>query len=198
MNTLFSQGVIVGGEVTLKTNFFNLPGEQHVGGIWKHRELTNLNFNLSPPGQYPESPVPQFATLGDSYTIYAGFDQYFQVYSSDSDKGWGMFARASISDGNPTPVQFFLSAGIGGYSPLASRSNDQFGIGWYYVGASNQFGPLPQGLLGIRDGSGIEMFYNIQVNPWMNLTPDFQIVNPEAARIANTSYIGGVRLNVKF
>ncbi|MCE9534690.1 MAG: carbohydrate porin [Planctomycetes bacterium] len=35
-NDLFSKGVIVGGEVKLKTNFFSLPGEQHIGGMWKH------------------------------------------------------------------------------------------------------------------------------------------------------------------
>lgn len=32
----------------------------------------------------------------------------------------------------------------------------------------------------------------------MNLTPDFQIVKPGAGAIANTAYIGGVRLNLKF
>jgi hypothetical protein len=32
----------------------------------------------------------------------------------------------------------------------------------------------------------------------MNLTPDFQIIKPEAGRIANASYIGGLRLNLKF
>jgi len=197
LNTLFSEGVIVGGEVKLKTKFFNLPGQQHVGGVWKHRELIDLRFNLDPTFN-PLTEKPRFTTLNDSYTIYGGFDQYFQVYNSDSKKGWGMFGRASISDGNPTPVRFFLSAGVGGYSPLASRPNDQFGIGWYYVGASNQFGAIPQRLLGLQDGQGIEIFYNIQVNPWMNLTPDFQIVNPEAAAIAGRSYIGGVRLNVKF
>jgi porin len=197
LDTLFSEGVIVGGEVKLKTNFFNLPGQQHVGGLWKHRELTDLRFNLDPSFN-PLTEEPRFTTLNDSFTIYGGFDQYFQVYSSETKKGWGMFARGSISDGNPTPLRYFLSAGIGGYSPLASRPNDQFGIGWYYTGMSNEFGPLPQRALGIQDGQGIEIFYNVQVNPWMNLTPDFMIINPEAAGIAGRSYIGGLRMTMKF
>lgn len=32
LDSLFSQGFIVGGEVKVKTNFFSLPGEQHIGG----------------------------------------------------------------------------------------------------------------------------------------------------------------------
>lgn len=32
LDSLFSLGFIVGGEVKVKTNFFSLPGEQHIGG----------------------------------------------------------------------------------------------------------------------------------------------------------------------
>ena len=76
LDDLFAQGIIVGGEVKVNTNFFCLPGEQHVGGIWKHVDLTDLTFAEPPPGDYPYEPVPGFATLSDSYTIYYGFDQY--------------------------------------------------------------------------------------------------------------------------
>lgn len=198
VNDLFSQGVIVGGEVKVKTNFFSLPGEQHFGGLYKHVQLTDLRFNEPPPGQYPYTAVPGFTTLRDSYTIYYGFDQYVRVYSEDSKRGWGVFGRASVSDGNPTPIRYFASAGIGGYSPFRRRQGDQFGIGWYYTGVSGAFGPLPRAVFGPRDGYGVELFYNVQVTPWMNVTPDFQIVKPEAGNIANTSYIGGLRVNLKF
>lgn len=195
---LFSKGIIVGGEVKVKTNFFSLPGEQHVGGLWKHVDLTDLRFNEPPPGVYPEPTVPGFPTLHDSYTIYYGFDQYLQVYSEDTKRGWGVFGRASISDGNPTPIRYFLSAGIGGYSPFRYRQGDQFGVGCFYTGVSDQFGRLPRALFGPRPGYGVELFYNIQITPWMNLTPDFQIIKPEVGNIAKMGYIGGLRLNWKF
>ena len=38
-------GIIVGGEVKRKTNFFNKPGEHHIGGVWKHLDLPDLAFN---------------------------------------------------------------------------------------------------------------------------------------------------------
>lgn len=198
LDSLFSQGIIMGGEVRLKTNFFSLPGEQHLGGMWKHVELTNLQFAEPPPGVYPEPTVPGFPTLWDSYTIYYGFDQYLHVYSEDTKRGWGLFGRASISDGNPTPIRYFLSAGIGGYSPFRHRQGDKFGVGWFYTGVSREFGPLPRAVVGPRDGYGVELFYNAQITPWMNLTPDFQIIKPEGGGIAKMGYIGGVRLNFKF
>jgi porin len=197
-NELFSQGVIVGGEVKVKTNNFCLPGDIHVGGMWKHVELTDLKFAEPPPGVYPEPTVPGFPTLNDSYTIYTGFDQYVQVFDEKAKKGWGLFGRASISDGNPTPIRYFLSAGIGGYSPIGYCRGDTFGVGLYYVGASTEFGPLPQAVFGPRDGMGVEAFYNFKLTPWAELTPDVQIIRPEAGTIANTAYIGGVRLKMNF
>lgn len=197
LDDLFSQGVIVGGEVKVKTNFFDRRGEQHVGAMWKHHDQTNLNFAEPPPGVYPEPTVPGFPTLPDAYTIYYGFDQYLVNYSGKPEKGFGLFGRASISDGNPTPLRYFLSFGIGGDSPLRQDRGDTFGIGWYYVGASNEFGALPQFLFGPRDGSGIETFYNIQVTPWLNITPDVQYIRPEAGAIATDAFVGGLRLNMK-
>lgn len=201
---LFSKGVILGGEVKWNSNFLGLPGDQHVGGMWKHVDLTDLRFAEPPPGEYPEPTVPGFPTRPDSYTIYYGFDQYLVQYSGNAQnsknakapkRGWGLFGRASVSDGNPTPVRAFLSAGIGGDSRLRTKPGDRFGVGWYYVGASDQFGPLPQALFGPRDGTGVEAFYNFQVTPWLNISPDIQYIYPGAGAIADDAFVYGVRLN---
>ncbi|MFO1092290.1 MAG: carbohydrate porin [Planctomycetaceae bacterium] len=195
--SLYAKGAIAGGEVKVNTNFFGLPGDQHIGGMWKHVDLTDLRFNEPPPGIYPEPTVPGFPTLANSWTAYYGFDQYLMVFSGKPRKGWGLFGRASISDGNPTPLRYFLSAGIGGDSNLRRGKGDRWGIGWYYVGASNQFGPLPQLLFGPRDGTGVEMYYNVQVNPWLNVTPDMQLIHPEAGARADNSFVYGLRVNLR-
>ena len=203
LDDLFDAGIIVGGEVKVSTHYFHLPGEQHVGGIWKHVDLTDLSFAEPPPGDYPYEPVPGFATLSDSYTIYYGFDQYFKKYRGDrpgdlpqkDPRGWGMFGRASISDGNPTPLRYFLSLGIGGNSPLGNH-NDNWGLGWYYIGASNEFGPLPRFLLDPQDGTGVEAFYNFQVTPWLNITPDVQYIRPGNRAISEDAFVYGLRLNM--
>lgn len=196
LGDLFSQGIIAGGEISVKTRFFGKKGDQHIGGMWKHTDQTDLRFNEPPPGDYPYEPVPGVATLDDAYTIFYGFDQYLVEFGDKQGRGYGLFGRASISDGNPTPIRYFLSAGLGGFSPLSPHRGDRFGLGWYYVGASNEFGPIPQALFGPRDGTGVEMFYNFQVNRWVNFTPDVQFIRPEAGAIAEDAFVYGVRLNM--
>lgn len=198
LDSLFSDGVIVGGEVKVRTRFFGLPGQHHVGGMWKHVALTDLRLGSSPPGVYPEVPATALPTLDDSYTIYYGSDQYLVRFTARPDRGWGFFGRAGISDGNPTPVRYFLSAGLGGFSPWGQCRGDTFGLGWYYVGASSQFGPIPQALFGPRDGTGVELFYNIQARPWLNVSPGVQFIRPGGGGIADDAFVYGLRINSTF
>jgi porin len=81
---------------------------------------------------------------------------------------------------------------------VGRRRGDSFGIGWYYLGASTQFGPLPRALFGPRDGTGLEFYYNVQVTPWLNLSPDLQLLKPEAGAIARDSFVYGLRLSARF
>lgn len=198
LGDLFSQGVIVGSEIKVNTDFFEKKGEVHAGGLWKHKDLTDLRFNEPPPGVYPEPTVPGFPTIDDSYTLYCGGDQYLVEYGDDAKRGWGLFYRGSISDANPTPIKYFLSGGLGGYSPVGQKRGDKFGLGWYYVGASNEFGAIPQALFGPRDGTGVESFYSFQATPWCAISPDVQYIKPEASAIADDAFVYGVRLNATF
>lgn len=197
LDDMFSKGVIVGGEIKVNTQFFGKKGDQHIGAMWKHVALTDLSFAEPPPGVYPEPTVPGFPTLNDSYTIYYGFDQYLVQFSDDPTRGYGLFGRASISDGNPTPVRYFLSAGLGGYSPVGRTRGDTFGLGWYFVGASNEFGPLPQAIYGPENGTGVEAYYNFQVTPFLNVTPDIQYLHPEASAVASDAVVYGIRVHMR-
>ena len=206
LNDLFSKGVIVGGQVTANTNFFRKPGEHHVGALWKHFDQTDLRFQQPVP-EYPYPTVPGFPTKRDAYTLYYGFDQYLGILPGNrpgagpnkKPRGWGIFGRASISDANPTPVDYFLSFGVGGDNRVGGDRGDTWGLGWFYVGASDEFGELPQALLGPRDGSGVELYYNVQVTPWLNITPDLQYVNPGLGRLTSgdDAFVYGLRLNVR-
>ncbi|MFN9851089.1 MAG: carbohydrate porin, partial [Planctomycetota bacterium] len=75
---------------------------------------------------------------------------------------------------------------------------DKFGLGWYYLGASNEFGPIPQAVFGPRDGTGVEMFYSFQATPWMAISPDVQYIKPEASALAEDAFVYGVRINAVF
>ena len=197
MDTLFSEGFILGSEVKLKTCFFGRPGQHHVGAIWKHHDMPDLAFSEPPPGDYPYPTPPGVPTKPDGYTLYYGFDQYVKLYSDQPRRGWGLFGRASISDGNPTPYRFFLSAGIGGDSRFRCDRGDTFGAGWFYKGTSNEFGPIPFAALGPRDGTGVELYYNFQVTPWLNVTSDVQYLRPDLNAFGNDSLLYGLRVNMR-
>ena len=95
---------------------------------------------------------------------------------------------------NPTPIRYFLSAGVGGDSHLRAERGVTFGIGWYHTVASDEFGPIPRAALDPRNGTGVELYDNFQVTPWMNVTPDIQFIRPGNRAIANDAVIYGLRM----
>lgn len=196
-DSLFSLGIIIGSELTLKYRFFSRPGQHRFGGFWKHVPLTDLQFEEPPPGVYPEPTVPDSPTIDNSWTMYYGFDQYVVQYG-DGERGWGVFARASVSDGNPNPVRYFLSCGLGGYSPFRQQQGDMFGIGWYYLWVSTEFGSLPEATYRPRNGTGLELYYNVQATPSLNITPNIQFLRPEATAIADAAFLYGLRVTMEF
>ena len=199
-NNLFSEGVIAGGELQIRIDPWNLPGHQTVGGVWKGFDQPDLDGFIEPPGQFSDEEPARSRTKSNAWTIYYSFDQHLQVYSEEiygEERGWGLFGRASLSDGNPTPVKWFVSLGVGGDSPFRGKERDTFGLGWFYTGASNEFGPFAKAALGPRDGYGWELFYNVGVFPWLHVTPDVQLVRPGLGNLASDwAFVGGLRVKV--
>jgi porin len=206
--SLFSQGAIVLGQVKVDTDFFNKPGEQHVGGFYKNVDLIDVTFTPLPP-QYPYPPAPPgFATRPESWTMFYGFDQYVTTYGPPNARGetegWGLFGRASIADGasgNPNWAAWHVSAGIGGSSPLCSRrgKGDRFGIGYAYTATSTEFGAIPQALFAPRDGQVIEAYYRYQLTPAIEVTPDIQWIHGMLGGLTDgdDAIVAGIRLNMK-
>ena len=187
VDELFADGVALAAEARLPTSFMGLPGHQGMGATWNSKTYTAL-------GQDPrviEPGVPITPKSG-SWSLRYNFDQYLYVDPCNPQRGWGLFGRAGISDGNPNPLKWNVSCGVGGNSPLRGREADRFGIGWYYSAASNEFT-----ILNPDDGTGAEIFYNIAVSPWFNLTPDVQIIDG-SIRAADTALVFGLRGNLSF
>ena len=189
---LFNDGLLLSAAVRIPTNWFDRPGHQLLGSTWNNRTYTSLSEAYIP---YPDVATP--ATRG-SWCLYWNFDQYLFVDAADETRGWGPFGRAGVADENTSPVDLFLSFGVGGNVPSARRGEDTFGIGWYYASTSSQIGPLITSQFGpIGDGQGVECFYNYEFTPAIRITPDMQYVVP-ALRAAEPSLIVGMRALVSF
>ena len=45
----------------------------------------------------------------------------------------------------------------------------------------------------------IELYYNIEVTPWLHITPDLQIIdNPTGSKDVDTALVAGVRMHMEF
>ncbi len=188
-NELFADGVAMFAELRLPVEIGGLRGHQMVGGSWSTREYVSLRQD----GRI-EFPDITINRRQGSWAVYWNADQYLWQDPCDPSRGWGVFGRAGISDGNPNPIRWFLSFGVGGHSPFANREDDLFGIGWYYNGLSDEFGPILSNLL--NDGQGIELFYDIAITEYLRVAPDLQVVDPN--RTVDWSLVAGVRVRADF
>lgn len=185
-NELFEEGVALAAELRLPTNFFDKPGHQLIGGSWNSRDFADI-------GADPRLLLPDiaFPVVNGSWSLYWNGDQYLVADPCDPSRGWGVFGRAGISDADPNPISYFVSAGVGGTSPLPGREADAFGIGWYQIGVSDEIAPLTRALLGIgSQGQGVELFYRARVGDHLEVTPDVQFIDPAADGVGSAVVIG--------
>lgn len=169
---LNGDNLTLAGEGRVRTEFFGLTGHQLVGATFSNRKFTSIDQNarfLFENGSLERKK--------GSWNIYYNFDHYLYEPKKASGEGIGIFARFGASDGNPNFMHFFYSLGFGGKGLIPRRENDRYGLGFYFIDVSN---PKLQGLFRstklLRDEYGFEAFYNIAITPWLNLTPDLQVV----------------------
>ncbi len=190
-NELFAEGVAISAELRLATNLLQQPGHQLFGATWSNREYVSL-------GQDPRIILPNIpiARTDGSWSLYWNTDQAIWVDPSDPSRHWGYFARAGVADDSANPINYLLSAGLGGASPLKPR--DSFGVGYFYSGTSGEVGPILQAAVGpIGDSQGVECFYRMHVSNCFSITPDFQWIQ-QARENVSDAYILGLRANLQF
>ena len=170
---LDGNAVVVAAQGRVRTNFFGLTGHQLFGTTFSNKTFTSIDQRLN--ADVIENGA--LRTEKGSWNIYYNFDQYLYQPKKGVDRGIGIFGRLGVADGNPDFMKFFGSFGLGGKGMFESRPHDQFGWGFYYINIDNPTirGPVRTIKL-LRDEYGFEAFYNIAITPWLQLTPDIQIV----------------------
>jgi porin len=191
----FTNGAVVFGVASLPTQFFGLPGHQGVEAVYSSGRYTNVD----------ESPyldpitglvVPSAPKTG-SWAVGYFFDQAVWVSPDDPERVWGVFGKIGISDGNPNPIRWTAMAGVSGASPISGRSRDTFGIGFYHLGVSDTLKRSARGGTPLGNEQGVELYYNARVTPWLQITPDLQVIEPFQKGI-DTAVVLGVRAKIDF
>ena len=201
----FDDGVTLVSAAKFNIKLFGLVGHQSVGGVWSDKPRFSLvqdpdNFRrallnesypiLGNPGPaleriikkfFPEAliPIEPANRKNSTWSVIYSFDQYFWQPDNDPKRGIGVFFNFGATDGNPNPIQYSYMMGIGGKGVFSSRPHDSFGIGWARTQLSDQFVPLLRESLGLGldHEDAIELYYNAAVTPWLNVSPNLQVIN---------------------
>ena len=193
-------------EGRMRTDFLGMTGHQLLGGIYSNKNRKGMDPRLS------LDPALRLSNeKSDSWAVYYNFDQYLYEPVKGSGKGFGLFGRFAVTDGNPNFMQYFYSLGLGGKGMAASRPHDSFGLGAYYIDIKNPSLTGPRGVFSrdyLRDEFGFEAYYSIALTPWALLTPNLQVVRgaqefrePLLRNLSdklNTATILGARLQLIF
>jgi porin len=186
------EGTTFATEWTFKYELRELPGGITVGGLYS---VDRPRADLAANGRLFFATALVTGTLlttdADAWAIYSNAYQYLQ---GDEEKGWGLFGRVGVGDGDVNPVQFNVAVGLGGTSPWPGREKDRWGLGLYYIDMAD-LGVLEA--LHLQDETGAELFYNIALTPWAHLTFDAQIIDPVSSH-ADTAVTLGTRLVINF
>ncbi len=184
------EGTTFGTEWEFEYKLGGKPGGMVIGGLY------SIDQARRPFGS-PRLSLAEFANEEEGETAkdsWAVFWNGFQYLTGDEERGLGVFARLGLADGDPNPIRWHGAIGLGGAGLFPGRERDRWGLGVYYQ-------KLADGVLtrefGLDDELGGEVFYNITLTRWMNLTLDAQVID-SALPQAGTVVVLGTRVSVAF
>ena len=204
-NDLDANKLTFAGEGRVRTDFFGHTGHQLAGATYSNKTFTSIDQSFR---VFIEGPTA-IQQKDRSWNIYYNFDQYLYEPNKGSGQGVGIFGRLGMSDGNPNPMHYFYSLGFGGKGIIPGRPIDRFGLGYYYITVRQPSFTSPLATVSfLRNEYGFEAFYDVALTPWMQLTPDIQVIRPAqrdtvtpispGRQGVNTASVFGVRLQMQF
>ncbi len=202
-DTVFEGGTSYATEARFTWKPFGLRGHQLFGFVYSDKQFRSLEQDPRIGFDLPGGAAGQLLELSrrldsesGSWAFYYNFDQYIYTEQEDSTQGIGVFGRFGVSDGEANPIESFYSLGLGGKGVLPGRDDDRCGLGFFYTEWSDV--PLAHAL-DINNAQGVELFYNIEVTPWMHITPDLQVlIDPGGVADRDVAIVGGVRVQMSF
>lgn len=202
MDNLFDGGATIATDLLLRQTTMGLPTLINLGGVYTTADYTSLDpsvyVDLFRRGLLQNAiGSGSLPVENSSWALYSTVSQALWQSSSAPKATWGIFGGLGLSDGNPNPIKYYASLGIGGRSTSTVRPLDSWGIAYYYVGLSEEVKTLTQTVFPLRDEYGAEAFYNIALLPSCRLTPNLQVARSALAGV-DPPLLFGLRLETIF
>jgi porin len=196
LDDLFADGVTLSPAINFVTKHGGKTAKHTFGGAITTKEYTP--FDAIRQVIIPGPPLVPIEPQPGSWSVNYVFRQY--LVERGRRDGWGLFTQLSAADQDTSPITAFVNVGLGGNGLIASRPRDEFGVSYAYTDLSEELKDnlaiLPHGGR-LRAEHQFEVFYNVHVAPWLQLTGDLQFIHP-TRRIADTAFVPGLRLRVVF
>ena len=171
------------------------PGTVKLGFWYDSESFDDLQFDDT--GLSLANPLSNGMPLQHrgNYSIYGVIDQ--AVWTSPAGSTLNFFTRAmGTPQGDRNLVVFSLNTGLTLHGPLPGRSNDTFGVAMEYAHVSGSQAAFDQATAFYTGAftpaqtgeSVIEVTYQYQLTPAVQLQPDFQYVFNPGAGIANPNH----------
>jgi carbohydrate-selective porin OprB len=123
------------------------------------------------------------------------FRQY--IVERGRKDGWSFSTQIAFANKDTSPVTKFFNAGIGGNGLIKSRNRDEFGLAYAYTDLSSDLKDninlVTLGEVRLRPEHQVEVFYNLFITPWLQLTGDLQIIRGVRPS-AETAIVPGGRI----
>lgn len=127
---LFGSGVNLSLGATWSGALAGRATSVNVTGTYSTREGANLEELLLPANLRTGPKDGAFnVALGISHLLYELLDK--------PGKGFGVYAKGAIADGNPNPIQASFVGGFAGHGVVPGRPHESFGLGYYYYNLSD-------------------------------------------------------------
>ncbi|MBU0719438.1 MAG: carbohydrate porin [Planctomycetes bacterium] len=166
-----------------------LPGNYHFG-LWYDPRVTNI-FMDTLGGALSQR------TRGDDVGFYTSMDQLVWKENNDAkDKqGLGAFFRYGWNKRDINRISDYWQVGAQYQGAIPTRNNDVVAFG---VGQSILSSQFRHEINHFADRETVyELYYSIQVTPWIFITPDIQfITEPGGMKNARDSLVGSLRVKI--
>ena len=133
----------------------------------------------------------------DDVGFYLSCDQMLVKESADPEdsQGLGVFFRYGYASSKRNDIVNFFSAGFQYQGLLDGRDDDVLGVGF----AQGIFSNSADTTYTDDYESVVELYYNAQVTPWLNISPSVQYVsNPGGDKSVSDAVVLGVRAQMVF
>jgi len=193
----FADGVTFSPGINFPVKYFGKSAKHSIGGAITTKAVTP--FDAIPQLILPGPPLRPVTPQRGSWSMFYTFRQY--IVERGKHDGWGFFAQVSGANRSTSPITAFVDLGLGGNGLFTKRTGDEFGIAYAYTDLSKDLKDnldlLPFLNRRLRAEHQVELFYNLHLTPWFQLTGDLQVIRPNRP-IASTAIVPGARLRVVF